>query len=502
MITRIPFAELCAEVRARHLPVTDHSARVEEGGVFAVMPAPVPRGREYGVPGSEAYLAGVIQARPRAVVCEARHLSLLESLVPAGDSLAVALVDSQRAALGQLAAAAHGTDLACPEVIGITGTNGKTTTTYLLEALFAALGKKTGVIGTVSYRWPGFSQNAPLTTPGCLALHGLLADMRGAGVDVALMEVSSHALDQQRVAGIGFSGALLTNVTQDHLDFHGGMEEYFEAKARLFRPQAAGGVPLDGKACACNADDAYGRRILAERPGRIGFGLHASPAPGSRHLKGTITSLTPAGIGLVMEFEGRRWELSSPLVGGFNAMNLLGAQALALALGHAPEEFASLAGFSGVPGRLERIGNPAGAGVFVDYAHTPDALINALSALRDAGFRRIVAVFGCGGNRDRTKRPLMGEAVARLADVAVLTSDNPRHEKPEDIIADVLPGLASCREVVVEPNRRAALAAGLALVSGPEDALLVAGKGHETYQQIGDVKIPFSDQDTLRELLA
>jgi UDP-N-acetylmuramoyl-L-alanyl-D-glutamate--2,6-diaminopimelate ligase len=384
--------------------------------------------------------------------------------------------------------------------VGITGTNGKTTVSYLLEALFTALGRKTGVIGTVSYRWPGHEEEAPLTTPGCLALHALLASMRRAGVEDAIMEVSSHALDQERVAGIGFSCALMTNLTQDHLDYHRDMEEYFASKARLFLPLAEGGIPLDDKIVAANADDAYCRRILAGIPGSIGFGLAGTPVPGTRHLAGRVLSLAPRGARLGMEFEGRSWELASPLVGAFNVMNLLAAQAVGLGLGLRPEEFSVLSEFTGVPGRLERVPDPSGRNVFVDYAHTPDALVKAISALRDAGFARIVTVFGCGGNRDRSKRPRMGQAVAGLSDVAVLTSDNPRDEDPEAIIADVLPGLAGCPEVIVRPDRRAALADALALL-GPDDALLVAGKGHEPYQLIKGVKYPFSDQATLRELM-
>ncbi len=504
-LSPVSVAELCRKVRAGRLPVTDHSGKVQEGGVFAVMPPALPRGEETSAPGGEVYLERALAAKPGAVVCEPRHLPLVEAALaaasPVDAPLLIAQTENPRAALGLLAQAAYGTDERCPRVIGITGTNGKTTTTYLLEGLFSALGKKVGVIGTVDYRWPGFLQDAPLTTPGCLALHSMLASMHTAGVDVALMEVSSHALDQDRVAGISFCGALLTNVTQDHLDFHKSMEDYFTAKSRLFLSQAQGGVPLDDKAAACNADDNYCRRILAATPGRIGFGLHESPVSGSRHLYGAIKSLTPSGMHLAMRFEGASWEMRSPLVGGFNAMNLLGAQALALGLGLTPADLAPLESFSGVPGRLERIDNTRGLNVFVDYAHTPDALTNALSALRAAGFARIVTVFGCGGNRDRSKRPLMGEAVARLTDVAVLTSDNPRHEEPEAIMADVLPGLAACKNVVTEPDRKKALRAALALI-GPDDALLVAGKGHERYQQIGDVKIAFSDQETLREYMA
>jgi UDP-N-acetylmuramoyl-L-alanyl-D-glutamate--2,6-diaminopimelate ligase len=411
------------------------------------------------------------------------------------------VTDDVRSALGLLAQAYYGTATHCPTVVGITGTNGKTTESYLLEHLCLARGRKAGVMGTVSYRWPGHEDDAPLTTPGCLCLHEHLRRMHDAGVDMAFMEVSSHALDQKRVAGINFSAALLTNVTQDHLDYHDDMEAYFEAKAGLFRPVALGGAPLDDKVCALNADDDYCRRLLAEKRDRVGFGLEKAPVPGSRHLAGRILGLSPAGIRLAMDFEGKRWELTSPLVGGFNAMNLLGAQALALGMGLAPEDMAPLADFAGVRGRLERIANTRGLNVFVDYAHTPDALTKAISALRAAGFERVVTVFGCGGNRDRGKRPLMGQAVAALSDVAVLTSDNPRDEDPEAIMADVLPGLANCPETRTEPDRRKALALAVGLI-GPDDALLVAGKGHETYQLIKGVKHPFSDQDILRELMS
>jgi UDP-N-acetylmuramoyl-L-alanyl-D-glutamate--2,6-diaminopimelate ligase len=501
MIARVSLEELRARVETRRIPVVVHSGKVTGGCVFVILPAPVPRDRMDEVPGGERYLAEALNgpngARPGTIVCSPRHLPLLEALCPDCEAL---VTENVRAALGLLAQSLHGTDPRHPRVVGITGTNGKTTECYLLEALFQALGRKTGVIGTVNCRWPGHEEEASLTTPGCLTLHAMLESMRLAGVDHAFIEVSSHALDQERVAGIAFSCALMTNLTQDHLDYHRDMEDYFAGKERLFASPAAGGVPLEDKIIVANADDAYCRRILAAAPGGIGFGLARTPVPGSRHLAGRILSLNRQGIRLVMKFEGRSWGLASPLVGVFNAMNLLGAQAVGLGLGLRPEDFAVLSTFPGVAGRLERVPDPFRRNVFVDYAHTPDALIKALSALRDSGFSRIVTVFGCGGNRDRGKRPLMGRAVAGLSDVAVLTSDNPRDEDPEAIIADVLPGLADCPRVIVRPDRRTALAEALTLL-GPEDALLVAGKGHEPYQLIKGVKHPFSDQATLRELM-
>lgn len=236
--------------------------------------------------------------------------------------------------------------------------------------------------------------------------------------------------------------------------------------------------------------------------GALAFGLGAGADSG---LRGRVLSMSPAGLHLRMTWRGESWELHSPLVGAFNASNLLAVQALALGLGCTPADMRHLESFHGVPGRLERIPNAKGLNVFVDYAHTPDALINVLSTLREAGFARVVAVFGCGGNRDRTKRPRMGQAVAQWADVAVLTSDNPRNEAPMDIINDVLPGLvptgAHDLQVIVEADRRAATQLALGLL-GPNDALCIAGKGHEDYQIIQGVKHPYSDQQTVRELLA
>lgn len=500
MIRRLALNHLCARVAARDLPVAVHSGELPEGGVFVVMPASAPGGKKNGQPGGERYIAGALSRRPLAVVLEPEHLPLLKNALGKADIEAV-VVEDARAALGELSVARYGTGDMPLKVIGITGTNGKTTETYLLEAMFNKLGIKTGVVGTVSYRWPGHEEAAPLTTPGCLVLHRMLAAMRKAGAEYAFMEVSSHALDQNRVAGINFYGALFTNLTQDHLDYHADMKEYFASKERLFLPVRAGGVPFDDKLAVANADDVYGRRLLAARPGGIGFGLESEPVPGSRHLFGRILSLSPRGVRLAMSFEGLNWELHSPLVGSFNVMNLLGAQALGLGLGLAPKDLAALEPFTGVSGRLERVPSPVGLNVFVDYAHTPDALVKAISALRDSGFDRIVTVFGCGGNRDKAKRPLMGAAVAGLTDVAVLTSDNPRDEDPETILDDVMPGLAACKKVIREPDRRAALVGALSIV-GPGDALLVAGKGHETYQLIKGVKHPFSDQQVLREIMS
>ena len=453
-----------------------HSGRVAAGDVFVVLP------------GGEQYIDDAISRGAGVLVCTP------ESAAKISAPLRVVTCPAPRTVLGRLARARYGTARLDFPVIGITGTNGKTTITYLLEAFFAALGKPVGVMGTINYRWPGHEQPAPLTTPDCLTLHANLARMREAGVEVAAMEVSSHALDQERVAGINFSGAIFTNLTQDHLDYHADMEDYFASKAKLFARPYAG-----GQAAAINADCAYGRRLLDLHKRALGFGL--TPLKGQRaYVHGEILSLSRQGLHLRMTCRGESWELKSKLVGAFNASNLLAVQALGLALGYQPAQFKVLEDFNGVPGRLERIANPQGLDIFVDYSHTPDALLNAQKTLKDAGFKRLITVFGCGGNRDRGKRPLMGEAVAHWADIAVLTSDNPRREDPLAILDDIRPGLAGCRQVVEEVDRRKAIAKAIALLK-PGDALLVAGKGHEDYQIIGDVKHPFSDQAVIREVL-
>ncbi|MDR1242842.1 MAG: UDP-N-acetylmuramoyl-L-alanyl-D-glutamate--2,6-diaminopimelate ligase [Deltaproteobacteria bacterium] len=480
-----------------------HSGKLEEGGVFVALPPHQP-----GEKGGMDFLADALDKAPSVIVCAQADEPEARALIAEVNTSrpALCVTPDTRAALGVLAGACYGTAQYRPVLVGVTGTNGKTTSAYLLEALLSANGRKVGVLGTISYRYPGFSLDAPLTTPGCLELHEFFSRMQKAGVDTVVMEVSSHALEQNRVAGLEFSAALLTNVTQDHLDYHQSMENYFAAKARLFTDA----VPKADKIYAVNIDDHYGARLFKScsarekdpRSSGMAFGLRpdgreATDIPAANLLSGEILNAGTTGLHLRQHCAGREWELKSPLVGAFNAMNLLGVQAVALGLGLQVEELAPLQKFSGVPGRLERVGR---ADVFVDYAHTPDALVKAIQALRDAGFRRVITVFGCGGNRDRTKRPLMGRAACEYADAAVLTSDNPRQEDPLAIMADVLPGMRGKAEIYQEADRKKATALALNLLK-PGDALLVAGKGHENYQIIGTVKNHYSDREVLEELL-
>lgn len=472
------FEDLLSLCAAAGPALKDDSRKVMAGDIFVAIP-----GEDCA-----AHIEEAVRKGAAYVVCAGKY-------TPGRDSTAKFIEHSDiRQALANLAAAKWGTRENGFKYIGVTGTNGKTTSANMLESLFTSLGEKCGLLGTIKYKWPGFETPAPLTTPGALSLHEMLAKMRASGASVCVMEASSHALDQKRVSEIPFYAALFTNLTQDHLDYHKDMETYFRAKARLFLE-----LPQKDKALAINRDDPWGRRLLELLPNAVAYGIGPCGAA-SRALKGEIVSSDRHGLRLKMSFGSKNWEIRSPLVGEFNAMNLLGVQALALAMDLKVGDLAALEDFHGVSGRLERIPNPQKKHVFVDYAHTPDALINVLKALRKADFKRIITVFGCGGNRDKSKRPLMGKAVADYSDIAVLTSDNPRKEDPERIMADVLPGLAGAKRLYMEADRRKATETALGLLEDG-DALLIAGKGHEDYQIIGDKKRHYSDQETVRELL-
>ena len=448
--------------------------------MFVALPGTTTDGAAY-IPQALERGAAIVVARP--------GVSL-----PQGATARLVAHPEPHLALGALAGAHYGTDRMALRLAGVTGTNGKTTITYLLEHVLNHAGHRAGVIGTVDFRWPGHAEPASHTTPDCLRIHELVAAMDRDGADTAVLEVSSHALDQDRVAGLVFETAALTNVTQDHLDYHKDMESYFRAKRKFFTDYLK-----DPAKAVLNADDPYGRRLLDEFPQALGFGLTVTDAS-HRMLSGRILSSTGHGLVLEMAWQGQVWTLRSPLIGDFNASNLLAAQGMALCLGVPAQSLTSLESCMGAPGRLERVPDPSGRHIFVDYAHTPDALENVLRVLRGLDFPKVVAVFGCGGNRDRAKRPLMAQAVARWAHVAVLTSDNPRHEDPEAIMADARPGLAGAAAIVAHPDRRKAIALALERTN-PGDALVIAGKGHEPYQQIGDVKHPFSDVTVVKELL-
>ncbi|MDD3312610.1 UDP-N-acetylmuramoyl-L-alanyl-D-glutamate--2,6-diaminopimelate ligase [Pseudodesulfovibrio sp.] len=467
---------------AKGLVVRTDSRKVQPGECFVAMPGTKVRGIDF-IPGALDNGAKYIVA-PEA----ARDL-----VAPVVEKRAHAVYhENPAAALGELAKAFFHVLDRDLKLVGVTGTNGKTTTTYLIEHLLKSAGLKVGVIGTVNYRWPGFEMNASRTTPDCWMIHELLFNMKKADVDVAVMEVSSHALDQYRVAGLTFDAAVMTNLTQDHLDYHHDMETYFQAKRKLFTSYLK-----SGKAGVFNYNDSFARRLLAECEGGIGYGIDDTAivrqeVGDKAMVQGTILEMNGRGMRIKTSYKGKSWEIESPLVGGFNAMNLLAAQAVGLQLGLNCKDMRRMKEFHGVPGRLERVRNDKGLSVFVDYAHTPDALENVQRTLKQLDFDRLITVFGCGGDRDRTKRPIMAASVAKYADVAVLTSDNPRSEAPEAIMDDARPGLKGARSIMENPDRRTAIRMAVNEMT-PRDAVLIAGKGHEDYQVLGDKTIHFSD---------
>ena len=396
-------------------------------------------------------------------------------------------------ALGDLARAHFGTDRLNLKVIAVTGTNGKTTTSYMLEHLFSSNGFKTGVLGTVNYRWPEVVLHSRTTTPDCLELHSMLARMDKDEVEIVCLEVSSHALDQERVAGIDIHVAVFSNLSQDHLDYHQDMQDYFLAKRKLFVRGSFNGF----QGSVLNTDDPYGRLLADEAEKPLRYGLLEKFTP---ELAGELLHCGAEGTRLKCRYQDNTWTLKSSLPGRHNALNLLSAQGAALCLGLKPRQFKCLEDMEKVPGRLERVSGPDGRNIFVDYAHTPDALKNVCQALKWLGFKRIVVLFGCGGDRDRGKRPLMGQAVAGYADVVVLTSDNPRSEDPEQIIREIIPGLEDHPCVYIDPDRGQAIRLGLSLL-GSGEALLVAGKGHEDYQEINGTKHDFSDVREIKKAL-
>ena len=399
-----------------------------------------------------------------------------------------------RAAMAELAAEFYGHPSADLPVVGVTGTNGKTTTTYMIREILRAAGRDCGLIGTIQYEYGGRLISAARTTPEAPDLQRMFAEALAAGCRAVAMEVSSQGLAAGRLRGTRFAAAVFTNLSVDHLDFHKTMEAYFDAKKRLFDE-----LPPEAPAIV-NGDDPYGRRLAADPrlAGRLvtfGGGPEAVVRATDVRLAETHSAFLATG-----PWGETRVELD--FAGRFNVMNALAALAVGGALGVPPAVMSAALGRMGpVPGRLERIPDPAGRHVFVDYAHTEDALRSVLRTLRESASGRLICLFGCGGNRDRSKRPRMGAAASEWADFAVLTSDNPRHEDPQAILADVLAGMDRGKPHLVEPDRAAAIRAALR-EAGPGDVVLIAGKGHEPYQEIAGRMLPFDDREVVRVVLA
>ncbi|BAZ46185.1 UDP-N-acetylmuramyl-tripeptide synthetase [Chondrocystis sp. NIES-4102] len=379
--------------------------------------------------------------------------------------------------------------------VGVTGTNGKTTTSHLIEYFLLNAQRPTALFGTLYSRWQGYSQTATHTTPFAVELQAKLAEAVEAGNEYAVMEVSSHALAQGRVKGCGFEVAVFTNLTQDHLDYHRDMEDYFQAKALLFTPEY-----LEGKAII-NLDDPYGKRLIKQLNNDQVWTYSVTDQDADLYT--SSLDYQPTGVSGVLHTPVGEVKFNSPLVGQFNLANLLAAVGAGLHLGLDLNQIAaSLPQFTGVPGRMERVQiNPnQDISVIVDYAHTPDSLENLLKAARPFISGRMICVFGCGGDRDRTKRPLMGKIAAELADIAVVTSDNPRTENPEQILKDVVAGIPDHLQPIVISDRATAIATAIKDAQ-PGDGVLIAGKGHEDYQILGTEKIHFDDREQARNAL-
>jgi UDP-N-acetylmuramoyl-L-alanyl-D-glutamate--2,6-diaminopimelate ligase len=481
--------------------VCDDSRHVQPGDLFVAV-----RGQTVD---GHRFLQAAVERGAAALVVEKADPSL---------AIPQLVVPSTAVALAHLAARRLGSPAERMKLLGVTGTNGKTTSSYLAEALVHRLpGGRPGVIGTVAYRWPGVERTANFTTPTPLELHGTLAEMAAAGCTHVAMECSSHALALDRLAGLRFWVSAFTNLTQDHLDFHQTMEAYFEAKARLFTELTDGQsvVLIDqdpGEQLAARLTPSKLLRVSARVDGRADVRPREAPR------------FSVQGVEALLDTPKGPLSLQSPLIGAFNLENLVVAVGVGLSLGLSPEAVsAGLRGCTGAPGRLERVLLPEARqlpfGVFVDYAHTPDALVRVMAAIRplvEQTGGRLLVVFGCGGDRDRTKRPLMGRAVARDADLAFVTSDNPRTEDPGSILEMILDGVrqepcpplerdpdrlrAARRGFIAEVDRREAIGLSLA-AARPGDAVIIAGKGHEDYQILGKTKHPFDDRIEARRAM-
>ena len=478
----VPGAVLEGDAGVQIGAIFHDSRRQVKDGLFVCIPGATVDGHDY-----------IAQAAANGAVC-----ALVERDAAVPEGMARLKVADVRAAVRQIAPYFHDYPGRRMRLIGITGTNGKTTTSYLIRAILREAGYRVGLIGTIQAMIDDEALPVKNTTPDVIDLQELLAAMAERGAQYAVMEVSSHALDQERIAGCEFDTAVFTNVTQDHLDYHKTFENYIAAKAKLFALLGADGAVKTGKAAVVNADDAAGAAMLAACRCGATYGVQ------SGDLRAEDIRVTAQGASFTVVGAFGRLPLQLKITGIFNVYNTLAAVGAALAEGIAPETIrAALEKCTGVPGRFELVDAGQDFSVIVDYAHTPDGLENILKTARQIAERRIITVFGCGGDRDRTKRPIMGRIAAELSDVVIATSDNPRTEDPEFILSQVeegvLPALAG-KEHRKITDRRAAIFAAIGLAR-PGDIVVIAGKGHENYQILKDKTIHFDDKEVAREAI-
>lgn len=476
--------ELLALVSSdRHAAVRIDSRRVEPGDVFVAIPGPNCDGHDF--------IAPAVAAGAKYIVCE-RGRTLPDLTSPTGKPVLVR-VENPAVAAGRLAQTAQGNPGAQLTNLAVTGTKGKTTITFLVRSCFEAAGSKCGLIGTIVCDTGAGVTPSSLTTPDCLTIAAAQRQMVDAGAKYMIIEASSHALSQDRLAGISFQAAAFTNLTGDHMDYHKTKENYLAAKTRLF-------TGLSPEATAVlNRQAPESEPIAQATKARVCWYAVDEPAD----LFARIESMTVAGTRFTLEYRGRKERVKSPLLGRYNVANHLAAAGLCLGSGlDLGTVAAGLSSLKGVPGRLEKVADDGEFAVLVDYAHTDDALHNVLTTLKPLCKGRLITLFGCGGDRDKTKRPRMAAVVERLSDVVFLTSDNPRTEKPEAIINDIMVGFRdpSSDRLTVEPDRRKAIERAIE-TARPDDIVVLAGKGHETYQIIGNKKFDFSDKDIARQCL-
>jgi len=481
LVQALPSATVEGALDREIAGLTYDSRRVTPGMLFVAIPGQHTDGPEF--------IDAAVERGATAILCERRRS------VPA--RVTQISVPDVREALACASRAYYEDPSARLKIIGVTGTNGKTTVAFMVKAILEATGTKTGLLGTVRYEIGDRMIPAQRTTPESLEVHQMLSQMKKAGCEACVMEVSSHALDQKRVSGVAFDVGLFTNLTRDHLDYHGTMENYFAAKQKLFAALGRDRKPL---AAVINIDDAFGARLAqAKEIGvKLTYGLQKAA-----QLRATRIELHPDGSRFVVEAPNRKFAVRLPLIGRHNIYNALAALGAGLALQvDVVKMQAALNALAPVPGRLESVSAGQPFGVFVDYAHTDDALRNVLTTLRETTQGRLLLVFGCGGNRDVGKRARMGQVAAQLADLTVITTDNPRKEDPAKIAGQIEEGYRAVRTdgYTMELDRSLAIQQILAKAT-PADAVLIAGKGHETYQEFEDTVVPFDDRVHAQEAL-
>ena len=461
------------------------SRKVERGDCFVAL-------RGVGTDGHK-FVEAAVEQGAKIVVLE-QDATLPDSYFMHTHVVKVVVPDSRRA-LALISANYFGLPSRELTMIGVTGTNGKTTTTHLVKSILEAAGQRVGLIGTIEYKIGDEVIPASHTTPESLELNGMLAQMFKSGCQSVSMEVSSHALHQSRVYGIDYDVAVFTNLTQDHLDYHGTMDEYFKAKKILFDSLSEDAVAVT------NCDDEWGMKIVSTTKGRtISYGVSEKA-----DVRATDIRLSMDGTTFKVRSANKEYSVSSPLVGKFNVYNILSAYSTGIALGYEHEKIASgISSVKNVRGRFERIQSPKGWTAIIDYAHTPDALEKCLRTIHDVlpkeNRGRIITVFGAGGDRDKTKRPLMGKIAGSLSDIAIVTSDNPRTEDPQQIINEIVAGIPREAAVSREVDRRTAIHTALQQARAG-DIVLIAGKGHEDYQVIGKEKRHFSDREVVQDFI-